>query len=797
MRNNDMKTKKKLAAILLALAACVAAPARAADIYEIRAVDFGGMVYNKDRNPSDPSLCSASHPLVAGDRFYIRVRMAVRNAADCRAPGFTPQTWSFKKGSGSGGLPKLGIFIGDTPTYATYDADITAANADTIDDDALSIDCNWYNDFYFAYDVQPGDLGLPVVLMDSDKKRYSVNDNSKAYFLLHCVENLSDSAWVLSDTGGNVAEFRYGSTSWGIEPPETISGDDSRWFGYSLESEGIYVKTVDFDDDYASGDIWRYAYAGRSTPVDVLLEPMVEIPNGGVAAADTTVWVFSEDESIVAPDGATQSITYIDGSGVEQTRNALPVTIKAGASSATFKLRGADSAAEGAWTNICMSATRTPTYNPMGMDTEQASIVRRKVMVRIPPPPTVSMRLDGKMEVECTADADYETAKVLMTFTIDQAVSAPVTLDLAATYAGGGGSISGMYDYNFIRLCDTATFNDTKGRTVPTQATIPAGETSVTKYVFILGASNFGSASDTEDGIEFLPSIASAPADVRLADDGPCTLYIYRGGDMNPVAVIGKNPDVSVVNKDPGNWQFKIKVADTYRSMNAKNNSAGYSGYTIYVEDADDGTTLLETSGKKPDKNGWLTLSLPVDKSLDGRDIVIYALSPDGETYTDYVYYTLDVNDAQQVTVAPQEEGVVFVGESDTEMFPLTLSINKAPNEVKYIFLQGATAADDQLFTSPQKTTGAAVGPTASQLSAPGAATFSDGRSGGTPVTMNAFLSDSQTDPTQVITAWTPGTLTVTVTNKPPEFLSLTFNGDPLTPADNGKTLDDPVSLNV
>ena len=76
---------------------------------------------------------------------------------------------------------------------------------------------------------------------------------------------------------------------------------------------------------------------------------------------------------------------------------------------------------------------------------------------------------------------------------------------------------------------------------------VAAGAASVTKYVFVLGASTLGDLADTENGIKFAHTINTAPADV-VAEDRTCLLKIFRGGDLNPVPILAANPaDGSVV----------------------------------------------------------------------------------------------------------------------------------------------------------------------------------------------------------------------------------------------------------
>ena len=114
--------------------------------------------------------------------------------------------------------------------------------------------------------------------------------------------------------------------------------------------------------------------------------------------------------------------------------------------------------------------------------------------------------------------------------------------------------------------------------------------------------------------------------------------------------------------------------------------------------------------------------------------MAIYALSPDGLTMTREVPYTIKVNEGRRVKAEPAEAGVFTAGESQAA-YNLSLSLNQvASGDVpKYIFLEGATAADKALFTSSLTSIGATVAPGTTAPTSPTSARFVDGGAGGTP----------------------------------------------------------------
>ena len=96
-----MKINKLFSILTFALAAFAASPTPAAtgDIVDIRVMDDSNnlMVFNSARNPGSPYLCSAEHPLAAGDKLYVRVRLLVRNYDAVRRGIEAPKAWDFKR----------------------------------------------------------------------------------------------------------------------------------------------------------------------------------------------------------------------------------------------------------------------------------------------------------------------------------------------------------------------------------------------------------------------------------------------------------------------------------------------------------------------------------------------------------------------------------------------------------------------------------------------------------------------------------------------------------------------------
>jgi hypothetical protein len=391
-----MKTGKLLAALCAAAAALASPPAARAstgDIVDIRVVDTDEMAFG-DRNRGAANLCTPSNPLVAGDTLYIRVRMLARNWPNVIGGTEEPDMWCFTNLLGSSLLypPKLGLMIGDRAAYAEYSdrgyyAWQKSGMLENNDAGTPSSDWKFYTDFYFRYEVQPGDMGLPVRLMNSTGTGpASGGDTDTDYYILNCGPT---GDWALQSTNGVAAKFSYGpevlpvpaSKAW----PDGIPGD-TPVRTYDLSAEGAYVKTIDFDkinaagDPYSEGDIWRDVYPGASAAPGTAPTLVVE---GGAAAAATAVYVWSGDESVVVPVASgSNTVSTVDG------KTVLKVLIPTGAESATFSLKGADGAVADETAMVYMGPVPGAVHRPTGESVDVA--VLRWVRVVAPPPPVVS-----------------------------------------------------------------------------------------------------------------------------------------------------------------------------------------------------------------------------------------------------------------------------------------------------------------------------------------------------------------------------------------------------------------------
>ncbi|MBO7684092.1 MAG: LamG domain-containing protein [Kiritimatiellae bacterium] len=787
-----MKTLNKLPALALALAA-FAAPlalrASTGDIVDIRVVDTDEMTFG-DRSSLSPSRCTADHPLVAGDELYIRVRMLVRNWPNVIGGTEEPETWYFANLLGSSLLypPKLGIMIGDRAAYAEFSeygprAWQKSGMLDNNDAGSPSAEWRFYTDLYFCYKVQPGDLGLPVRLMNSTGTGpASTTDDDTGYYILNCGPS---SFWALQSTAGVEAKFSYGpevlpvpaSKAW----PDGIPGDTALR-NYDLSAEGAFVKTIDFDkvnaagDPYSEGDVWRDVYPGMSaTPGTV---PTLVI-GGGASTAATTVYIWSGDETVVVPVASgANTVSTVDG------KQVLKVVVPSGVESVTFSMKGADAATVGDVATIYMSPAQGAVYKPSG---ELADItVSRTVRVVTAPQPTVTIELDGANPATktVTATADYVTRQAQLVVKMTPACDYPVTVRLNALVSGDDTltCLQDLYDENIIRIADGDYGGDPLDQeTIDVE--IPANKSVVYKNIYVLG----GTSKTGNKGITFTTTKISGPDSVTTK--GSCTLKVNRStpviADSDPEFSTETSPStITVVSGS--SVDFSLAIEDAYREL--YDTAAGYTfKWSCDTEEIDDAT------GVTMNGDGLFEASAEFNAITDGTELTLCVVNPDGKTSAK-VKYNLVVTDAKKTTIAFQDPTKYVFPESDSAMENVVLALSQSYNSgVSYIFLESDDPASFACIDSSLKTSGAQVdrGRTATVMP------FYQMRflDGTTNVTVKAVLYKNS-DHSGKLTTYTPGTLSFAITNVPPQVTSVTAAGQYLTPDMAGLTIS-PVARGV
>lgn len=785
-----MKISKLFPVLTFALAALVAAPVQAAangDIVDIRVMDDAAnlMVFGSARNSGSPYLCSADHPLTAGDKLYIRVRMLVRDYTAVRL-GTSANVWSFKSGTLGESLinwPKLGLYMGEdrAPAWAEYSVQGPQAwqlsgVLKTDDLGNTNEDCKYYTDLYFCYTVRAGDLALPIRLLNSTGSGpASDSDVGSDYYLLNAQKG-SD-YWSLSDKDGTVANFFYGSDTLPdrVDWPAGDASTAGPVRNFDLAAEGAYVKTIDFDtDDPNAGGYWREVYEGLGPDTT----PALTVVGTNNEAMVVYLWSSDESKVVLAASGANTLVSTTDG------RTLLKVPVPVGETSVTFSMRGAAGVVEGDEAEIFMSPVANAVYRPTG---ELAGVtVSRRVRVGPPKEPTVRIFINAVDKVTDTKVAvpDYsDEANVNhLILRVTPTCPEPVTVRIKAAVSTDDtlGTLADIFDANILRIANPGFGGDPVDQRVAVYE-IPANTATVSLPLYLLGAT---SKTDTR-GVTFSLEKVSGPTSAQVPTDSNCTLKIRK---TSKPEIVSSVPEFTVgetlgrIEVGSGTArEFTLDLRDTYKNLN---DAAGYT-FTWKVE----GEEIDPVSDVTADADGQFVASVEFFNVTDGKELTLQVTAPNG-TKSDVVKYWLVVNDGKYTKVTGTEERIVFCeGESTF----VKLGLTQAYSGNGYIFLSADDPTQLAAIASPLTSAGAQIQRGRTDVETPREIRFLDG---GKDLTLKAVLC-SPNDLSRPVTSYGSGTIVFSVTNRPPSVSSVTAAGQYLSADMNGQALPEAISRGV
>ncbi len=786
-----MKINKLFSILTFALAAFAASPTPAAtgDIVDIRVMDDSNnlMVFNSARNPGSPYLCSAEHPLAAGDKLYVRVRLLVRNYDAVRRGIEAPKAWDFKPGVLGGSeinRPKLGLYMGEdrAPAYAEYcdNGPQTWQKSGTlVTDDLGNADdgCKYYTDLYFCYTVQAGDLALPVKLLNATGTGPA--DDTAAttgYYLLNAS---GDNYWSLTD-GTNVANFFYGDETLpaGVNWPNGNATTAGPARNLDLVSEGAFVKTVDFDagDVNAPAGYWREVYEGLGPDVIPSLTVV-----GGESSEPTVVYLWSSDETKVelVASGANTLIAATSG------KKLLKVPVPKGASSVTFSMKGAAGAVEGDEADIYMSPVANAVYRPTG---ELLGVtVNRKVRIGAPKSPTVKIFINAQDKVTDTkvalSESDSVTCDNKLILTVTPTCPDPIKVRINAAVSTDDtlSTLADIFDQNIIRIA-SGSFGGNPVDQKVSEVEIPAGASSVVLNLYLLGAT---SKTDTK-GVTFSLEKISGPASAQVPTDSNCTLKIKKSlkpviEASTPEFTVGETLGTIAIGSGTEK-EFNLTLNDTYKNLN--DTATGYT-FTWKTE----GEDIEPVTGVTMDGDGKFVASATFYTISDGKELTLQVTAPNG-TKSDVVKYWLVVNEGKYTKISRTDGRIVFCEGEETH---IKLGLTQAYSGTGFIFLSADDPAQLAVIDSPLTAEGAQITRGTTEVATERVIRFLDG---GKDLSLKAVLC-SMNDLTRPVTTFGSGTIEFTVTNRPPAVMSVTAAGQYLGKDDNGKPLTDPISRGV
>ena len=473
-------TTKRLLGIATLAAGIVSGSAAYADgdVYEIRPCTAEGVARD--------AYASMASPLTSGEDVYFMIRLKKRSV--------TSTAWYVDyNGLGSREIyeslypMQIGVYVSGQLRYATLVG--SAPNATNGN----------FTDLIFHYKTEVGDVAFPVVLAVNDGSGNPVpanteDDDTLAYYLNPARYGVNN--WIITNGDGDDCNFWLGGNAL---PYHGAPPDASRMSDYDLSQCGIYVQTIDFDDEWEISKseptaLWRSVHAGSSFTVGAT--PRLEATAEATRAVTLHVW--SDNEDAVRIKGGRQVELVIGaGSGLTKLTWVGDITIAGGETYKDFSIEGVT---EGGTANLILSPWDNYRYPP-GTGVDEYITVPVKCVE--PLPASVVVAAD---RLTATADGDYMTAKARLSVYLTQPSDVPVTITVTPQFEDGHTGAWGSY----VRFSTTQDSVQTlpSGDAAPS-VTIPAHSTEKKAiYVYTLR----GDVHTVGDGhqMQFVPSMSAA-----------------------------------------------------------------------------------------------------------------------------------------------------------------------------------------------------------------------------------------------------------------------------------------------
>ena len=600
--------------------------------------DANGNIRSIDAMPqSSKSIMfpNSTAPLKAGQQVYILVRLLNYDWVETMSGGVANHPWYFKPSAYATSsamtalnTPALGISVGGVPRQAVY----TSQGPDGQESGPNpTLGCQWYTDLYFVYTVQPGDIGLPIKLLNKNTK-IPGTDSDNSDFLLYNVNTAGAekyAVWDLTtdaedDSGKNpLVQFHYGPDDPrdpGNKTPGYPTGQphDEAHRSFDFSAEGVYIKTLDFDEDYEKkeDDIWREVQLGTDDPYTIDATIV-----GAVTGA--VVYVWSEDDTVVQVTDRGDATYYDDGTG----RKVVAVAIKEG--KGTFGLKGAGGDTSiGKTVKIYMGASSSEGYSKVG-DKLENSVCERTVKVREAPKPhiTICKYASEETKFELKATTNYEAATVMKVMVSERFDNEPIEINLNPHFVRANEPIPlDVCDpLTNVYVCILAEENDPTLAVSTNRITIARGTaTEAMFYLYALGAPADGTMNklvleptiDDETTWNHYKEGKNKSATITLTDQAPVVTAPVAGASYNAF-------DGDVIP------DFTIGIEDNWRDLQTGYNT---NGYTVVVSFPNGGQSFT-TNGVVFVDGG--TVTLPVKAPAEGTyPAIITVKDPAGHTGT-------------------------------------------------------------------------------------------------------------------------------------------------------------------
>ena len=561
-----MRTMRKIlgsAVFAAALAATGAAFAAGSsgDIYDIVPCDRDGTTRVNGAGAIQP-WASYDSPLVSGETVYFKIRLVATSntVTDTAHAG----AWTVKY-TGLGDITtdkaisplRVGIFVrGETDEYDGSDVATLVDYKNTAD--------YKFTELIFEYKTKPGDFALPAVLM-SNNGIPMVKDSGATGFKFYNTDK-----WEIVNGFGDTVNFSMWevtaeNASWGITQPEGVD----RWKDVTLQRSGIYIKTLDFDGQWAvDGATWRTVH--QNSAIAKPATPALAMEAAYSNANAVTMHVWSDDESAVRIQGGT--LTCITN-GFDSSNNPVTnwvqmgtVTIAGGALTKDFQIWGVSQtggASGDGKCNLVLSPYAGYTfYDSTGTAvlTPFKNYITVPVQCIEPLPPTLYVERengDTSFEISAPVGTAYTNVLAILKVRLSQpaAEQLQVSITNSFTEAGYAGNWTDYVCYSTNGRYPAGS-EDAKP-----VVTIEKGALEATEKIYLFAKTADRHTAALNCQIAFHPEVVAGDESF-LEGYEKCTAYIYA----DDLQVTGTSADENESNTVSGicnvPFDFKIYVDD-------------------------------------------------------------------------------------------------------------------------------------------------------------------------------------------------------------------------------------------
>ena len=665
---------------------------------------------------------------------------------------------------------QIGIYVSGRQTFAKLDTVLAEGNYTTA--------------LIFKYTTKPGDFAMPIRLATAAGPASDAIGNGEYVF------NPATAYWKMSryDASNN----SISDCSWTFTSDDTRIGRAITDIGrapvtdYSLQECGIYVKTVDFSNDWEDAAYWRSIHE-NSTITGGGISPRLAI----TAPSDEkrTFYVWSSDESKIKVK-ASGSVTVspvtmqINPSGDMATFQVAKVSFEGGSGDPVPFLVEAQPNSSGDTADLILSAYDHFNYSASSTD---------QLIDYITVPVKCIEALPASVIVECadktiTADNDYMTAKTSLAVYLSQAAEVDVPITIKTTFEDDATKTDWG---NYVRFSTSANVVQTLPVDNEVTITIPAGSTEK-RIVYVYALRGDGHTVGEGHQVKFTPYVD--PAVMTTAGIQDLTAGGVYISAAKPVIT---TPDTTSTYEVTAGEELEINVAieDTYADM-----TDTATGYQVKIKTGSTAswTTLPErfkASGEDGELIGLTTGNPPtIEYSAAGTQTSqIQVISPISGKKSEIVAFTVNVAAAKTTSAMSLDPDPDNYVEGDIVHFRIALSAQNDTGAPIYAFLVCNEDVDLSMFGGTaakailRDKTAAAPGSVGRQIGEVGSYadssfTVLDGLSsddGGLNYTFSVVLCRTKEyDPAQRLEGYaTTEMLNITVYNKEPEFVTVSLNG--------------------